>query len=47
MQRHFSTREIVELTMTAAYYSGSAQMTRALGVQPEKEADPTGYGKCG
>jgi alkylhydroperoxidase family enzyme len=47
MKRHFSTREIVELTMTAAYYSGSAQITRALGVQPEKEEDPTGYGKCG
>ncbi len=46
MQRHFSTREIVELTMTAAYYSGSAQVTRALGVAPEKEPDPTGYGKC-
>ena len=47
MKRHFSTKEIVELTMMAAYYSGSAQITRALGVQPEKEADPTGYGKCG
>ena len=47
MKRHFSTREIVELTMMAAYYSGSAQITRALGVQPEKEEDPTGYGKCG
>jgi alkylhydroperoxidase family enzyme len=46
MKGHFSTREIVELTMMAAYYSGSAQITRALGVQPEKEADPTGYGRC-
>ena len=46
MKRFFSTREIVELTMTAAYYSGSAQVTRALGVAPEKEVDPTGYGKC-
>ncbi len=44
MKTHFSIREIVELTMTAAYYSGSAQMTRALGVQPEAEEDPTGYG---
>ena len=47
IKRHFSTKEIVELTMMAAYYSGSAQITRALGVQPEKEEDPTGYGKCG
>ena len=46
MKRHFSTREIVELTVTASYYSGSAQATRALGVQPEKEPDPAGYGKC-
>src|SRR5262245_1208676 len=46
MKRFFSNKEIVELTMTAAYYSGSAQITRALGVQPEKEADPTGYGRC-
>jgi alkylhydroperoxidase family enzyme len=46
MKRFFSTKEIVELTMTASYYSGSAQATRALGVAPEKEADPTGYGKC-
>jgi alkylhydroperoxidase family enzyme len=46
MKRFFNTKEIVELTMTASYYSGSAQATRALGVQPEKEADPTGYGKC-
>jgi alkylhydroperoxidase family enzyme len=46
MKRFFSPREIVELTMTAAYYSGSSQITRALGVQPEPAADPTGYGKC-
>jgi alkylhydroperoxidase family enzyme len=46
MKRFFSTQEIVELTMTAAYYSGSAQTTRALGIQPETEPDPTGYGRC-
>ncbi len=46
MKKFFSTREIVELTMTGADYSGSAQITRALGVQPEKEEDPTGYGRC-
>jgi alkylhydroperoxidase family enzyme len=46
MKRFFSTKEIVELTMTASYYNGSAQATRALGVQPEKSPDPSGYGKC-
>ena len=46
MKAHFSAREIVELTMIGAYYGGSAQITRALGVQPEKEEDATGYGKC-
>jgi alkylhydroperoxidase family enzyme len=46
MKRFFSPREIVELTMTAAYYSGSSQITRALGVPPEPAPDPTGYGKC-
>jgi alkylhydroperoxidase family enzyme len=44
MKKFFSAKEIVELTMTAAFYSGSAQITRALGLQPEKEED--GYGKC-
>jgi alkylhydroperoxidase family enzyme len=44
MTRFFNAKEIVELTMTAAFYSGSAQITRALGLQPEKEED--GYGKC-
>ena len=46
MTKYFTTKEIVELTMVGAYYSGSAQITRALGVQPEKEEDPTGYGRC-
>jgi alkylhydroperoxidase family enzyme len=46
MKRFFTTQEIVELTMTAAYYSGSSQITRALRVQPEPAADATGYGKC-
>jgi hypothetical protein len=45
MERPFSAREVVELTMMAAYYSGSAQTMRFLGVYLEKEAD--GYGKCG
>jgi alkylhydroperoxidase family enzyme len=46
MKRFFTPREIVELTMTAAFYSGSSQVTRALGVQPEAAPDPTGYAKC-
>jgi uncharacterized peroxidase-related enzyme len=46
MRRFFTPREIVELTMTAAFYSGSSQITRALGVPPETAADPSGYGKC-
>ena len=41
MKKFSSTREIVELTMTGAYYSGSAQITRALGVQPEKDETRT------
>jgi hypothetical protein len=45
MKRLFSTSEIVELTIMAAYCSGSAQIMRALGVHLEKEADPIGYGE--
>jgi hypothetical protein len=32
MQRYYSTQEIVELTMQAAYYSASSQISRTLNI---------------
>jgi alkylhydroperoxidase family enzyme len=46
MKRFFSAQEIVELTMNAAYYSGSSQISRALGVTAEGNPPKSGYGTC-
>lgn len=46
MKRFFSAQEIVELTMNAAYYSGSSQISRALGVTADGNPPKSGYGTC-
>jgi len=46
LKRFYSPQEIVELTVTAAFYAAAAQVTRSLGVKLEKNAGTSGYGKC-
>lgn len=46
MRKHFSPREIVELSVTAGFYTGAALATRALGIKLEPNAGSTAYGKC-
>jgi alkylhydroperoxidase family enzyme len=46
MKRHFTPREIVEITMNAAFYSGSSQVSRALGVTAVGNPPKSGYGTC-
>ena len=40
---HFDEQEIVELTLTGAFYSAAATITRAFGIQVEPDAGPTRY----
>jgi len=40
----FSPKEIVELTMTSAFYTAVVQFSRAVRVEPEKEK--TSYAGC-
>lgn len=47
LTRGFDAREIVELTLTAAFYAMSARTTKALGVVPDPVATATSrYGAC-
>lgn len=48
LQQHFDTQEIVELTLTAAFYSAASRTTNALGVKLEPAAGNSdqAYGKC-
>ncbi len=46
LKRFYSPQEIVELTVTAAFYAAAAQVTRSLGVKLEKNAGTSAYGKC-
>ncbi|MCW5774058.1 MAG: carboxymuconolactone decarboxylase family protein [Rhodospirillaceae bacterium] len=46
MRKHFSPQEIVELTVTAGFYSAASRVTRALGIKLEPNAGKTAYGKC-
>ncbi len=48
LKKYFSDKEIVELTMTASNYAGTARFTRALRIPLEPGAgDPSNaYGKC-
>jgi alkylhydroperoxidase family enzyme len=46
LHKHFSDQEIVELTVTAAFYGAVSQITRALDVKLEANAGQTAYGAC-
>ncbi len=46
MAKHFSPQEIVELTVTAGFYTAASQVTRSLGIKLEQNAGQTAYGKC-
>src|ERR1700760_4540088 len=48
MKKYFSDREIVELTLTATSYAGTAMFTRAMRVPLEPDAgnENNAYGKC-
>jgi len=47
MKKHFNPQEIVELSVTAGFYTAASQVTRALGIKLEPQAGQTAYGKCG
>ncbi len=46
MTRIFSPQDIVELTITAGFYYGTALGVRALGVRLESKDHKTDYGRC-
>jgi alkylhydroperoxidase family enzyme len=46
MKAFFTTKEIVELTMNAAYYGASSQISRALRITAEGNPKGGGYGVC-
>ena len=46
LARHFSPKEIVELTITASYYVNAVLVTRALGVRVDGGAGQGTYGRC-
>jgi len=46
MKKHFSAQEIVELTVTAGFYTAASQVTRSLGIKLEPQAGQSAYGKC-
>ncbi len=47
MKKYFTTQEIVELTMNAAYYTASSQVSRTLRISAEGNPKGGSYGKCG
>ena len=46
LKKHFNEQEIVELTVTAAFYGMVSQITRSLAVKLEPNAGQTAYGAC-
>jgi len=46
LKRHFTDAEIVELTVTSAFYGMVSQITRSLDVKLEPNAGQTAYGAC-
>lgn len=46
LKKYFNDQEIVELTVTSAFYGAVAQITRALNVKLEPNAGQTAYGAC-
>ena len=47
IQNFFNAREIVELTITANFYTAAARNTNALHVQKDPDSGQSRYGKCG
>ena len=46
LKRHFTDPEIVELTVTSAFYGMVSQITRSLDVKLEPNTGQTAYGAC-
>jgi len=46
LKKFFNDAEIVELTVTSAFYGAVSQITRALEVKLEGNAGQTAYGAC-
>jgi alkylhydroperoxidase family enzyme len=46
MKSFFTAQEIVELTMNAAYYSASSQISRTLRITAAGNPEKSGYGTC-
>lgn len=46
LKKHFTDPEIVELTVTSAFYGAVSQITRSLAVKLEPNAGQTAYGAC-
>lgn len=46
LERFYNAQEIVELTVTSAFYGAVSQITRSLAVQLEPNAGQTAYGAC-
>ena len=46
LRKYYNDQEIVELTVTSAFYGAVAQITRALSVKLEPNAGQTAYGAC-
>ena len=46
LRKHFTDPEVVELTVTAAFYGMVSQITRSLDVRLEPNAGQTAYGAC-
>ncbi len=46
LKKFYNDQEIVELTVTSAFYGAVAQITRALNVKLEPDAGQTAYGTC-
>lgn len=46
LRRLFNDQEIVEPTVTSAFYGAVSQITRALDVKLEANAGQTAYGGC-
>lgn len=46
LKKYFNDQEVVELTVTSAFYGAVGQITRALSVKLEPNAGRTAYGAC-
>ncbi len=46
LSHYFDPHGVVQITLTAAFYTASARTTRALGVRPEATRQASAYGGC-